>query len=375
MSDLPTATVETPELPAAPAAIERWPHDRTRTGLIADDASIRKAALAMAIQPDAPIDQWAHELVRCVDLSRTDAIALQVATTIFCSIKTPAARHVVLPCLVTLATVENPPPVRRSAAHCFWLYQCIPAAAWASVSQMVFSDDEDLRLVAFGAALPHAEAGAAEIAGAAATVGASGWTTEGLDLLAASAGASEPRQKQIEAYVMRTLQGETNVSVMVAGYSALARLNPKGPGVAALAQVASVAPDWSDGKRALAALRQLEEKAHSAVPALVKQLVETDDPEREEALCHTLLRLQITDREVPIARTLQRVDSGPDQAVIAHCIFLGLHAKAFARAAPVVAARYATASDELKQVLDAAHEMLTGTPLKPAAPPAKNPRI
>lgn len=356
---------------AVAAATERWPHDRSQAGLISEDASTRMTALAMGVQPDVPVDYWAQELVRCVDLSRTDAIALQVAATIFCSLKAPAAQQVALPCLATLATVENPPPVRRAAAHCFWLYKCIPPAAWPSVSQMVFSDDADLRAVAFGAALPHAEAGASEIAATAASVGSAGWTTEGLDLLAASAGTSEPKQRQIEAYVMRTLQGETKVSVMVSGYSALARLNPKGPGVAALVQVAAIAPDWSEGKLAHVALRQLEEKARSAVPALVKQLVETDDAEREEALCVTLLRLQITDREVPIARTLQRVESGPDKAVIAHCIFLGLHAKPFALAAPVVAARYATASDALKQVLDVAHEMLTGKPLKPAVHASK----
>ncbi len=371
MSDLSSATTNAPDAPTATAAVERWPHDRTQTGLIADDASTRMTALAMAIQPGAPVDQWVQELVRCVELSRGDEIALQVAATVFCLLKTPAAQQLALPCLVTLATVENPPPVRRAAAHCFWLYKCIPAGAWPSVSQMVFSGDADLRVVAFGAALPHAEAGASEIAATAASVGAAGWTTEGLDLLAASAGASEPKQRQIEAYVMRMLQGETKVPAMVAGYSALARLNPKGAGVAALVQVAGTAPDWSDGKLALAALRQLEEKGRSAVPALVKQLVETDDPDREDALCHTLLRLQITDREVPIARTMQRVESGPDKSAIAHCIFLGLHAKAFARAAPVVAARYAKASDALKDVLNATHEMLTGTLLKPAVPANK----
>ena len=351
------------DVEAQPFAVEPMPHERIAEGLVAEDASVRLSALAAALQPDTPIDSWARELVACVDLSRSDETLLQLAATAFSTLKTQPARNVAMPCLATLATVENAPPVRLAAAHCFWLYKCVPAQAWPSVSQMVFSTDAGLRKIAFAAALPHAEAGASEIAAEAAKVGAAGWTTEGLDLLAASAGKAEPKQRQIEAYVLRMLQGATNVAIMVAGYSALARLNPKGPGVAALAQVVSSAPNWSDSVLALTALSQLEEQARAAIPALVKQLVETDDPEREEALCHTLLLLQISDREVPIARVLQRVESGPDKAVAAHCIFLGLHAKPFARAAPAVATRFSKSSEELKPLLSAVHEMLTGKPI------------
>ena len=131
---------------------------------------------------------------------------------------------------------------------------------------------------------------------------------------------------------------------------------------------ASSAPKWSDATLALTALSQLGELARAAIPALVKLLVETDDPEREELICHTLLLMNVTDREVPIARVLQRLESGPDQAVVAHCIFLGLHAKSFARVAPLVAARFKTASEGLKGVLDAVYEMLTGTRLQAPSP-------
>ena len=353
---------------AESVTFERWPNDRVQAGLVADDAPTRLAALAMAAQPDAPVDDWVRELVRCVDLSRADAITLQLAATVLCTLKTQSARDIAIPCLVTLATTENVPPVRLAVAHSFWLYQCIPPQAWPSVSQMVFSEDAGLRKTAFSAALPHAEAGAAHIAVMAAQLGAPGWTTEGMDLLAASAGTVEPKKRQVEAFILRTLQGESNIAVIVAGYSALARLNPKGAGVAALAQVASSAPKWSDATLALTALSQLGELARAAIPALVKLLVETDDPEREELICHTLLLMNVTDREVPIARVLQRLESGPDQAVVAHCIFLGLHAKSFVRVAPLVAARFKTASEGLKGVLDAVYEMLTGTRLQAPSP-------
>ena len=342
---------------------ELMPHERITQGLVAEDASVRLSALAAALQPNAPIDRWARELVACVDLSRADETLLQLAATAFSTLKTQPAHNVALPCITTLATIENVPPVRLAAAHCFWLYKCVPAQAWPSVSQMVFSTDAGLRKIAFAAALPHAETGAADIAAAAAKVGAAGWTIEGLDLLAASAGKAVSKQRQVEDFVLRTLRGETNISMMVAGYAALARLNPSGPGVAALAQVAGSAPQWSDSMLALTALSQLEQQARAAIPALVKQLVETDDPEREEALCHTLLLLQISDREVPIARVLQRVESGPDKAVAAHCIFLALHSKPFARVAPVVVTRATKSSETLIPLLSAVHEILTGKPI------------
>ena len=348
---------------AGPTVFERMPHEGVAAGLVAADAATRLRALTAAVQPDAPIDSWARELVGCVDLSRGDALALQVAATAFCMLKSQPARDIALPCVVTLASIENAAPVRLATAHCFWLYKCIPTQAWPAVVQMVFCDDSNLRRVAFGAALPHAEAGAGDIAAAAAAVGATGWTPEGMDLLAASAGNSDQKKRQIESYVLRSLKDATSITVMVAGYAALARLIPKGAGVTALAQMANVAPKWSDATIALSALTQLGDLARPAIPALVNQLVATDDAEREEDLCRCLLTLQISEREVPIARVLQRLEAGPDKAVIGHSMLLGLHPKPFARAAPIVAARFSKSSEELKPLLSALYEMLTGKPL------------
>jgi hypothetical protein len=49
---------------------------------------------------------------------------------------------------------------------------------------------------------------------------------------------------------------------------------------------------------------------------------------------------------------------------------LGLHGRAFAAAAPIVAKRFDVASEGLCRVLDAVHEMLTGRPLLVAPSPS-----
>ena len=361
--------------PSAPAAThERWPHERVRAGLIDDDATVRLSALAQALAPDTPLDRWMPELLRCVALSKGDGIALLLAATLFTQLKTQSAKDAALPCVAALVAVDSAAEARGMAANALWAFQCVPAEAWPGLAQMVFSPEAGLRKIAFSTALPHAVVGAPWIASAAAAVGAAGWTTEGLDLLAASAGTSKAKQKQVEDFVLRTLKGETSIPVMVAGYAALTRLNPNGSGVLALTQVVVAATQWSDAMLALTALSQMGELARAAIPGLVKLLVTTDEPEREDALCRALLELKIADREVPIARVVQRIESGPDQSVVAHCIFLSLHRKPFARLAPVVAARFVHASttEGLKLVLDAVYEMLTGKTLIAATPANKN---
>ncbi len=376
MSDVTPDTLTampTDAVPLPAAVPERWSHERIRAELVSADAMNRTHALAQALQPDAPLDSWMPELLRCVELSRGDGTALLLAATLFTQLKTQSAKGAALPCVVSLVAVDSPAPARGMAANALWLYQSVPTEAWPGLAQMVFSVEAGLRKIAFSTALPHAVAGAPWIASIAAQVGAQGWTPEGLDLLAASAGTSDAKKQQIEDYVLRTLKGETNISIMVAGYAALARLNPKGPGVVALTQVVAAAPQWSDSMLALTALSQMGELARAAIPLLVKQLVETDDPEREDALCKALLEMRISDREVPLGHVVQRIESGPDQSVVAHCIFLSLHRKPFARLAPIVAARFAdvSTSEPLKLVLDAVHEMLAGTVLLAATPANK----
>ncbi len=354
---------------STPVAFERWSEPRIRDALVSSEAEQRLAALSMVVSPDAPVDALVVEVVRCAGLSRNDPAALHIATTVLTLMKTAEARHVALEALALLAREEMPRPVRIMAANGFWLYQAVPTSAWPFVAQMVFSDDALLRQVALAAAVPHAAEGASHIAAAAARVGPLHWSTEGLNLLGASAGADPRKQQQVEHYVLQSLQGTTHPPTLIAGYSALARVNTSSTAVLALAQVAGQAISLDDAKLALQALSQLGETARSAIPALVAQLIATDDAVREEAICHALVALGIAADEVPLQRVLLRVSNGPDESVVAHCMLLGLHGKAFVRAAPLVAKRYSEASFELKRVLDAVHEMLTGQPLLVAPPP------
>ncbi len=353
-----------------PVAFKRWSEDRIRQGLTSSDASERIAALSMVMLPDSPVDALVVEIVRCAGLSRDDENALHIAASALTLMRTPDSQKVAVDALALLAREDMPLPTRICAANGFWLYKTVPVSAWPAVAKMVFADDSLLRQVAFAAALPHAPAGASYIAVATAHAGPHGWTTEGLDLLGASAGGDTRKQQQVESYVLQSLEGATHLPLIVAGYSALARINPSGAAIGALAQVAGRAPTPAEAELALKALRQLGESAKLAIPALVAQLTATDDAEREAQLCETLLALGVSQSEVPLTRVVERVAHGPDSAVVAHCMLLGLHGRAFAAAAPIVAKRFDVASEGLCRVLDAVHEMLTGRPLLVAPSPS-----
>ena len=356
----------------SPVAFERWSESRVRAALISNDAPSRLAALSMIVSPDSPVDGMVVEIVRCAGLSRDEPAALTIAATVLTQMHTPESKRIALDALVLLVREEMPMPVRLAAANGFWLYRAVPNDAWPALAQIAFAQDQLLRQVTFAAALPHAPEGAGALAAEAARVGAEGWTSEGLDLLAASAGSDPRKRQQVEDYVVQSLQGTARIPTMIAAYSALARINPVGAAVPALAKVAGQTANPDEAKLALRALSQLGNSAKAAITILVAQLNVTNDTELEVALCETLLALGIGESEVPVARVLERVGDGPDEAVVAHCMLLGLHGKSFARVAPIVAKRFEVASQALQKVLDAVHEMLTGRPLDVAPPQTSN---
>jgi hypothetical protein len=163
---------------------------------------------------------------------------------------------------------------------------------------------------------------------------------EALQALVRSAGDDSNSRAKVEAFVMRSLAGASLVPTGIAGYAALARLNPQG---AADEPLSPSSPS-----------------ASSAARPLAQMLTATDDPQREELLCRTLVRVRSPHREVPIARVLQRVQNAPDRSAAAHCMLLCLHPKSFAQAAVIVQQRWRTASEALQKALAQTYKTLTG---------------
>ncbi len=350
---------------AAPSAlpkIEPWSIDQLRTGLLSGEHNQRIEALAMSVQPDAPVDEIVAELAKCVDACRTDPIALQVAAVALGSAKHASVKPAAANALASLATPENALAVRIFAAHGFAQLAVVPPVAWPALCQMLLNEDTTLRQVALRAATPHATHGASAIAAAIAATKPDKWTTEALAALALSAGSSADGMQRVEQYVLRSLQGQVLMPTGIAGYSALARLNPSGVAPQALAKIA-MAEDKATAMAAILALVQLGEGARSAIPGLVQALGQTEEPEREEALCRALVALRAAADDIALPRTLQRIEHGPDRVVAAHALLLSLHAKAFARTASVVAVRHSKSSVALQSVLNELHFQLAGTRL------------
>jgi len=347
-----------PELPK----IEAWSPERMRQGLLSDDPELRLHALAMTVQPEAQVDECVDAITACVELSRADPVACQIAAVALGSVKRDAVKLAAANCLATLITVENAPPVRTFAAHGLAQLGQIPPPAWPGLAQMLFVEDGNMRQVALRATTPFAVRGAGFIAQAVASATPVNWTAEGLAALALSAGNSSDNKQRVEQYVIRSLQGQALLPTGIAGYAALARLNPGGVAPLALAKIAATEDDKT-AIAAITALSQMGETGKSAIPGLIEALAKTDNPEREEAICRALLPLKVNANDLPLPRVLHRIENAPDRAVAAHCLLLSMHAKSFGAASRVVATRYAVSGEALQRVLDEVHHQLIGTRL------------
>ena len=350
--------------PSDPPNIELWSAQKMTEALLSDNAALRLHGLAMTVQPNAALDDCVAAIVSCLNASRDDAAACQLGAAALSMVKRDSEKAAAVDCLASLAADTQPPAVRTFAAHGMAQLATVPAAAWPCLAQMVFSDDSTMRQVALRAATPFAVNGAAFFAQAAAQATPAKWTTEGLTALAKSAGSSDDDKARVEKFILQSLEGQSLVPTGVAGYAALARLNPNGSAPNALAQIAA----GDDNVAALAAIQALAQMGEAAKPVISKlalALSQSDEPTREEALCRALLAIKLRVNDVPLARVLQRIETGPDRAVAAHALLLSAHAKSFAAAAAVVAKRYASSSEALQRVLDELHQQLVGKRLAP----------
>jgi hypothetical protein len=363
MNDTPSST----RAPAPANGIALWPADLLARHLLSEEPGVRTVALGMAVQPGAPIDRCVDALVGCAQLSESDALASQLAATALGSLPPPSATDAVQACVATFTAQSRDMPVRIAAAHALFRLACLPAPAQDPLCSMLFEADPNARKVALLALSPFAKSAAANIARHAADSEPARWTVEALQALVKSAGDHKPSHAKIEAFIMRSLAGAPLVPTGIAGYASLARLNPHGPAIAALVQVAGDTANGQASCAALEALGELGEVARPAAKSIAEMLAATEDPEREELLCRTLVRLRSAARDLPIARVLQRVQSAPDRSTAAHCMLLCLHPKEFAQAATVVKERCRAAGDALQHALAQTYKTLTGTDLTDSA--------
>ncbi len=345
------------------ARITLWPADVLARHLVSEDAAVRTTALGMALQPGAPLDACMEALVTCAQRCGGDPLASQLAATALGSLSPKGASPAVLDCVCQFVAEGNSMPARIAAAHALFRLACLPAAAHDPVCAMLLDADGNARKVALLAITPFAREAAASIARHVSGVSAERWTSEALHALARSAGKDNDLRSKLEAFVMRSLAGAPLMPTGIAGYGALAQLNPQGAAIGALVQVAADTRDNDKAFAALDALGELGEAAQPQANAVAQMLSATDDPAREEKLCRTLLRLKPGPKDLPMAHVLQRVESAPDRACAAHCMLLCLHPKDFAPAAVVVRKRHALASSALQKVLSQVHKTLVGTEL------------
>lgn len=347
----------------APVATMPWPLDRLREGLLSQSADERNSALAMTVLPQVRIDGYANAIAACVDRARDDPLVVQLAVIALGRVTVQSEMPIASGCLLTLVTPENPAGIRAWATYGLTKMGAIPDAAWPSVAPVLFDEDESSRKTVLKAITPFAVSGAAHIAQASAAATPARWTPEGLAALALSAGTSDANKSRVEQYIMRSLQG-LSLGPTVAGYAALARLSPKSAAPMALASVAA-GPDDAAALAAVDALAQLGVGASATIPTLVEALRNINNPDREEAICAALLRMQIRASDVPLPRVVQRIGDAPGCTVFAYCGLLCAHAKVFTAAATVVAARHAKSGESLQDVLSKVHQSLTGKLLAP----------
>lgn len=369
MSDLVTPS---PTAPAPTAKITVWPADVLARHLASPEPSARIVALGMANQSGAPIDQCVPALLRCAELSQGDPLALKLVATALGSLAPACSNNAVQACLVALVAEAQERSIRIAAAHAMFRLHCLPMAGADSVCSMLFDADANARKVALLTLTPFAPSAAAAIAGRIAHTPPTGWTTEALFALARSAGTDTVAKNKVQGFVMRSLSGSQLLPTGIAGYAALAQLNPQGNAMAALAQVAGSSGDSDAARAALDALGDLGETARPVARQIANLLVATDDPVQEELLCQTLVRLRPPLRELPAQHIVQRVAGAPDRSAAAHCLLLCLYPKEFQAAAAVVRQRLGVASSALRQILLQVYKTLTGVDLAGVAATERN---
>ena len=343
----------------APVAITLWPLDVLVRHLVSSDAQTRAHALAMVLQPTAPINECVEPLIQAAALNADSEEALPLVAVALGSVDPNRATDALRDCLAGLVAAVHPLGVRIFAAHALTRHSCMPAKAAPEIAMMLLLEDESARKIALHALSPYARQFAAQIASAVASVTPDKWTSEALAALSKSAKEDAGARRTVEAYVMKSLAGQPIVPTGIAGYVALAELNAGGAGLAALGTIVKQATEAEHLKAALNALGQLGEVARSSAREIADRLVRTDALEQEALLCRALVQIKAHPGDIPLARVVNRIGSAPDENVVPHCMLLTLHPKDFAQASVIVKKRHEIAEEPLKAALALTYKTLT----------------
>ena len=349
-----------------PAEMGVWHAEKLRLELKSDDPVARHAALAMSVQPGAPVDECLAEIVYCAEFVKGNPAVLQFVPIALGGATPGKMDMATLELISSLLTPNFADPIRIFSAHALFRLKLIPASAFERLSALLVHAEASARQIALLTLTLVIKPAAGAITQMVAVLPPDRWTTEALAALAKSAGDSHENQRVVEQYVMRSLPSAPIVPTGIAGYTALAQMKPSGAAIPVLARIASTATDSEHWKAALASLTTLGELAQGAATELGNALASMDDPEREEAMCRVLVSIRAKEKDVPLARVIQRIESGPERSVAAHCMLLALHAKRFAAIARTVRTRYASASGVLKPTLSQTHVALAGIELSGA---------
>ncbi|MBC7708694.1 MAG: hypothetical protein H7203_01425 [Rhizobacter sp.] len=356
MSNSPDTPAPSP--PALPP-VALWPLDVLKRHLVSSDAHARTHALAMALQPGAPINDCIEPLIAAAALNLDDARALPLVAVALGSIDPARATDALRDCLAGLVSGMHPLGVRIFAAHALTRHACMPARAAPEVAMMLLLDDESARKIALHALSPFARQFAAQIAGAVASVTPEKWTSEALAALSKSAKADAAARRTVEAYVMKSLAGQPLKPAGIAGYVALAELNSGGAGLVALGAIVKQATEPEHLEAALNAIGQLGEIARPIARDVADRLLRADSLEQEQLLCRALVQIKAHPGDIPFARVVNRIASAPDENVLPHCMLATLHPKDFAHASVIVKKRFELAEEPLKAALAATYKILT----------------
>ena len=376
----PTASSR-PAVPPQVEALPRltvWSAQVLREQLLSEMTGARTLALAMCLQPGAPVDEAAEAVceacrrtlqdlagVPLSDRSATDRLPLQLAAAALGQLTPERAPGHVDGLLCDLLRSECD-ITRTYAAHALWRLGRLPPQSAEPLAALLLVETESARKAAALAASRAPKTLASALVNQLQHTSCERWSVEFLDTLALSAGDERSKRQAIERFLLDAVRSVPRWPAGVAVLTAVARL---GLGDQAMQTLAALAEDADEAVAlgALGSLARLGESARSVRSVLLAALARTDDVPREEAICRTLVAMRPEAAELPLPRLAERIGAGPDRAAAAHCMLLTLHAKPPARMGDVIRARHARASDALKPVLSATYERLTGSPLATAA--------